>query len=54
MSGHIILTIGDEVSEVRPGDSWVIPGNMEHHAKILADSVAIEIFSPRRDDYLTP
>lgn len=52
VSGHMILTIGDDIHEIRPGDSWVIPGNVEHHAKILADSVALEVFSPRRDDYL--
>ncbi|NMB77712.1 MAG: cupin domain-containing protein [Methanomicrobiales archaeon] len=52
VSGHMILTIGDEVHEIRPGDSWMIPGNIEHHAKILDDSVAIEVFAPRRDDYL--
>jgi quercetin dioxygenase-like cupin family protein len=52
VSGHMILTIGDDVHEVRPGDSWVIPGSMEHHAKILETSVAVEVFAPRRDDYL--
>jgi quercetin dioxygenase-like cupin family protein len=52
VSGHMILSIGDDVQEVRPGDSWVILGNVEHHAKILETSVAIEVFSPRRDDFL--
>jgi quercetin dioxygenase-like cupin family protein len=52
VSGHIILTIGDDVQEIRPGDSWCIPGNVEHHAKILEDSLAIEVFAPRRDEYL--
>ena len=52
VSGHMILTIGDDVEEVRPGDSWIIPGMVEHHAKILENSVAVEIFSPRREDYL--
>ncbi len=52
VSGHLVLTIGDKVSEVRPGDSWAIPGNVEHKAVVLADSVAIEVFAPRRDEYL--
>lgn len=52
ISGHMILTIGDEVQEIRRGDSWVIPSNVEHHAKILVDSVALEVFAPRRDDYV--
>jgi quercetin dioxygenase-like cupin family protein len=52
ISGHLILTIGDDVLEVREGDSWTIEGNVEHHAKILENSVALEIFAPRRNDYL--
>ena len=35
-----------------PGDSWSIPGGMPHGAEVLEDSVAIEVFSPVRDDYL--
>jgi quercetin dioxygenase-like cupin family protein len=34
------------------GDSWAIPGGIEHSAEILADSVAIEVFAPVRSDYL--
>jgi quercetin dioxygenase-like cupin family protein len=50
--GKIRLTIGKEVFEVDKGDSWCIPGNMEHSAEILKKSVAIEVFSPVRDEYL--
>jgi quercetin dioxygenase-like cupin family protein len=52
VSGHIRLTIGDETFDVEPGDSWCVPGNMEHQAEIVLDSVAIEVFSPVREDYL--
>ena len=52
VSGTIQLSIGDETFDVEPGDSWCIPGNVEHGAKIIADSVAIEVFSPVRNDYL--
>ena len=52
ISGRIRLTIGAETFEVEPGDSWCVPGKMEHQAEILADSVAIEVFSPIREDYL--
>ena len=36
----------------KPGDSWCIPGNVEHRAEVAQDSVAIEVFSPVREDYL--
>jgi quercetin dioxygenase-like cupin family protein len=52
VSGCIRLTIGRRSVEARPGDSWSIPGGMEHGAAILEDSVAIEVFSPVREDYL--
>jgi len=52
VSGHIILTIGDEDHDVTPGGSWSIPGGVGHKAKVLEDSVAIEVFAPVRSDYL--
>jgi quercetin dioxygenase-like cupin family protein len=50
--GKIRLTIGEKVFEVEKGDSWCILGNTEHSAEILQDSVAVEVFSPVREDYL--
>ncbi|MGV8057290.1 MAG: cupin domain-containing protein [Smithellaceae bacterium] len=50
--GELKLTIGKTTFAVKPGDSWNIPGGVEHEANIIADSVAIEVFSPARKDYL--
>jgi len=52
VSGHMRLTIGGETFDTRPGESWCIPSGVEHGAQILADTVAIEVFSPVREDYL--
>ncbi|HOB98956.1 MAG TPA: cupin domain-containing protein [Verrucomicrobiota bacterium] len=52
VTGRIRLSIGAETYEVHAGDSWCIPGGVEHGADILEDSVAIEVFSPVREDYL--
>jgi len=52
VSGRIRLTIGDETFEVEPGDSWCVPANVTHRAEILVDAVAVEVFSPVREDYL--
>ena len=52
VSGHVILHINEVKYEVFPGDSWAIPGNVEHSADIIEDSVAIEVFSPVRKEYL--
>jgi quercetin dioxygenase-like cupin family protein len=52
VSGHIIMEIDGQKFDLRPGDSWVIPGNVPHYAEIIEDSVAIEVFSPVREDFL--
>jgi len=52
LRGRLRLSIGDQTWEVFPGDSWCIPGGVEHGAQVLEDSVAIEVFSPVRKDYL--
>ncbi|MBT6615995.1 MAG: cupin domain-containing protein, partial [Deltaproteobacteria bacterium] len=52
VSGRLDLTIGDQVFQVKPGDSWCIPGGVQHGATLIDDSIAIEIFSPVREDYL--
>ncbi|MFH2093355.1 MAG: cupin domain-containing protein [Pseudomonadota bacterium] len=52
LSGKMLLTIGMDEWIVEPGDAWTIKGGIEHQAKILQDSVAIEVFSPVRKDYL--
>ena len=52
VAGRIRLFIDEERVEAEPGDSWCIPSNVEHGAEILADSIAIEVFSPVREDYL--
>ena len=52
VKGRIRLSIGAEVYDAQAGDSWSIPGGVEHGAEILEESAAIEVFSPVRDDYL--
>ena len=52
VSGAMELTVGGERREVRPGDSWCIPGGVEHGAQAHEHTVAVEVFSPVREDYL--
>ncbi len=52
ISGRVRLAIGEEQFDAGPGASWCIPADVAHGAAIVEDSVAIEIFSPTRDDYL--
>jgi quercetin dioxygenase-like cupin family protein len=52
VSGRLRLTIGDHTYHAAAGDSWCIPTDVAHSAEALEDCVAIEIFSPLREDYL--
>ncbi len=54
VSGRMTLVIDGVAHDTLPGDSWTIPGNVAHHARILEDCVAIEVFSPIREDFLVP
>ena len=52
VSGSIRLFVDGVSQDCTAGDSWCIPSNAEHGAEILEDAVAIEVFSPVREDYL--
>lgn len=52
ISGRMRFVIDGKTIETGPGDSWCIPGNVLHSAEILETSIAIEVFSPVREDYL--
>ena len=52
ISGRLNFQIGDEMMRAEAGDSWCIPGDVEHGAEAVEDSVVIEVFAPVREDYL--
>jgi quercetin dioxygenase-like cupin family protein len=52
ISGRIRLTISGKPSDCEPGDSWCIPAEAEHGAEIIEDAVAVEVFSPVRQEYI--
>ena len=52
ISGLLRFNVEGNITEAEAGDSWCIPGNVEHSAEALEDSVVVEVFSPVREDYL--
>lgn len=52
VSGRIDFLIEGVMYNAEPGDSWSIPGDMPHSAKVIEDSVIVEVFSPVREEYL--
>lgn len=51
VSGEIEMTIEGITTTCRPGDSWSIPGEIEHSAHFVVESIIVECFSPPREDY---
>jgi quercetin dioxygenase-like cupin family protein len=51
VQGKIKLFIDADAKIMNPGDSWCVPANAGHQAEILEDSVALEVFSPCREEY---
>ncbi len=51
VSGRFLFEMPGLKKELGPGDSWLVPGNVEHTVTALEDCVAIDIFSPPREEY---
>jgi quercetin dioxygenase-like cupin family protein len=52
LSGRLRFVIGDEEREVMAGESVLIPGGVPHRVEALDDSVVLDVFAPRREDWL--
>ena len=50
-SGRLLWELGDERRELSAGDSWLVPSNVPHQVTALEPSVAIDVFSPPREEY---
>ncbi len=53
-SGRFRFRLGDHWRELKAGDSWCVPGDVDHEVEVLEDSIAIDVFSPPRDEYRDP
>jgi quercetin dioxygenase-like cupin family protein len=51
ISGHIRFSAGDNTFDARTGDSFVVPGGIEHQASALEESEVLDVFTPYREDY---
>lgn len=52
VSGRLLFEMPGLTKELSPGDSWLVPGDVDHKVTALEESVAIDIFSPVREEYL--
>ena len=52
ITGEMVLTIAGETRVLKPGDTYIIPGNVEHSATTNgAPARVLDVFSPVRQEY---
>jgi len=51
ISGRFLFELGDERRELAAGDSWLVPPNVPHQVTALEPSLAVDVFSPPREEY---
>ena len=49
--GHIQFSAEGKAFHAHTGDSFVVPGGIEHQASALEDSEVLDIFTPSREEY---
>ena len=52
MSGALLFRIDGRDTIVKAGEMMQIPGNVPHEVEVLEDAVAIDVFSPVRQDWI--
>ena len=52
LSGRLRFTVGDDTREVGAGESVLITGDVPHEVEALEDSVVLDVFAPRREDWI--
>lgn len=52
LEGEFDLTLDGTVHRLTPGSVLVIPSGVEHSGKARADCRIVDVFHPRREDYI--
>jgi len=53
VSGTLLLHLDEREIELGEGEMILIPGNIPHGAVALEETETLEIFAPRREDWIT-
>ncbi len=52
LSGRFLYTVEGKGTELGPGDSIVVDGGLTHGTVCLEKGVLLDVFTPRREDFL--
>lgn len=50
--GEFDFTIGEETRRVKKGDSVYMPSGISHGVKCVKTGVLVDVFNPKRDEFL--
>ena len=50
LTGSMQFRVGDEMTELRAGETWSIPSNVPHAVRVGPEG-AVDVFAPIRDDW---
>ena len=53
LEGRLQFVVGDDERVVSAGESVFIPSEVPHSVEALDDSVLLDVFSPRREDWIS-
>ena len=51
IEGQLSMEVGGQTYMLGPGDSLLLPGDVEHGATVIERTLVIDTFSPPREDY---
>lgn len=54
LDGSFDVTIGGETRRLDAGGCYIVPANVVHGVEALGNGTLIDVFAPRRDDFLPP
>ncbi len=49
--GHIRVELNGRTLDAHAGDSFVVPGGVEHQARACEESEVLDVFTPYREEY---
>ena len=52
IQGHLRVQCAGKSFDVKTGDSFAVKGGVEHQVSAVEPSHVIDVFTPRRDDYM--
>lgn len=53
LEGKLEFRIGQEITILTPGMCACIPSNTPHAGRAITDCIALDVFSPFREDFIT-